>query len=242
MLSHKYQLNISGLTVDVVRKSIKNLHLGVYPPAGRIRIAVPDKVTDEAIRLAIIDKLPWIKRKINQFELQPRQSKREMVNGESHYFLGQRYRLFIVESQHKNKVVIRNNSFIDLYVRPDANLSTREKVLHDWYRDNLKTLVKPLLEKWQLKLGVEVNEYGIKKMKTKWGSCNIKAKRIWLNLELAKKPPQCLEYVIVHELVHLLERLHNDRFTALMDTYLPNWRQYCQILTIEPLGHCDWGE
>ncbi len=242
MISNKYQLNISGFTVDVVHKSIKNLHIGVYPPSGRVRIAVPNKVTDEAIRLAIIDKLPWIKRKINQFELQPRQSKRELINGESHYFLGQRYRLFIVESNHKNKVLIRNNSFIDLYVKPDTNLSKREKVLSDWYRNNLKNLVKPLLEKWQPKLGVAVNDWGIKKMKTKWGSCNIKAKRIWLNLELAKKPPQCLEYVIVHELVHLLERLHSGRFNALMDMYLPNWRQYRKTLTTEPMGHCDWVE
>ena len=150
MISNKYQLNISGFTVDVVHKSIKNLHIGVYPPSGRVRIAVPNKVTDEAIRLAIIDKLPWIKRKINQFELQPRQSKRELINGESHYFLGQRYRLFIVESNHKNKVLIRNNSFIDLYVKPDTNLSKREKVLSDWYRYEAFLINAPIHEQLRI--------------------------------------------------------------------------------------------
>ena len=162
-----------------------------------------------------------------------------MVRGESHYFLGQRYRLRVIEHHAAGKVVLRNAS-IDLYVRPETSADQREQVLHRWYRKQLKALVPPLLEKWQLVLGVDVADWGIKKMKTKWGACTIDARRIWINLELAKKPVQCLEYIIVHELVHLLERHHCDRFTAYMDQFLPPWRRYRTELNLSPLSHDTW--
>lgn len=236
----KHQITINGLTVEVVRKAIKNLHLGVYPPNGRVRVAAPLAVSDDAVRLAVIGKLGWIKRQQAKFEAQARQSQREMVNGESHYFMGRRYRLRIVEHKGAGQVILRNKAVIDLHVRLDATIEEREEILLQWHRKELKALVPSLLEKWQPVVGVHAASWGVKKMKTKWGSCNIDARRIWLNLELAKKPILCLEYIIVHELVHLVERHHNVRFAALMDAHIPQWRQYRAMLSTMPLGHENW--
>lgn len=217
-------ITVSGLTVEVVRKPIKNLHLGVYPPQGRVRVAAPLAVDDEAVRLAVVGKLGWIKRQRAKFQAQPRQSQRRMVSGESHYFLGRRYRLRVHKTTGALRIALRGTATMDLFVRHDTTAERREQVLQDFYRAELKRLLPELLEKWQPKLGVEVRAWGIKRMKTKWGTCNIEAQRIWLNLELAKKPVQCLEYILVHELAHLHERHHNERFTGLLDLHLPQWR------------------
>ncbi|MBS7690745.1 M48 family metallopeptidase [Pseudomonas lalucatii] len=217
-------ITVSGLSVEIVRKNIKNLHLGVYPPQGRVRVAAPLAVDDEAVRLAVVGKLGWIKRQRARFQAQPRQSQRRMVSGESHYFLGRRYRLRVHQTTGALRIALRGKASMDLFVRPDTTVERREQVLQDFYRAELKRLVPELLEKWQPKLGVEARAWGIKRMKTKWGTCNIEARRIWLNLELAKKPVQCLEYILVHELAHLHERHHNDRFTSLLDQHLPQWR------------------
>jgi len=240
MSTETSRVTVGGLTVEVVRKSIKNLHLGVYPPHGRVRVAAPLTVDDDAVRLAVIGKLGWIKRRQAQFAAQPRQSRREMVSGESHYVLGRRYRLRVHEHAGPARVALRGNRFIDLYVRPETTAAQREAVLQRWYRARLKALIPPLLEKWQQVLGVQVADWGIKRMKTKWGSCNIEARRIWLNLELAKKPERCLEYIVAHELAHLRERRHDERFIALMDHYVPNWRELRDELNHLPLGHEDW--
>lgn len=240
MTTETRHLTVSGIKVEVVRKDIKNLHLGVYPPHGRVRVAAPLVVSDEAVRLAVIDKLGWIKRQRAQFAEQPRQTQREMVNGESHYFLGQRYRLRVHEQDGPAKVAVRGIASLDLFVRPGASAEQREAVLLHWYREQLKAMIPPLLEKWQLILGVQASHWGIKKMKTKWGSCNPTAKRLWFNLELAKKPVMCLEYIVVHELVHLLERKHTERFTALMDGFLLHWRVYREMLNSGVLGHEVW--
>ena len=234
------QIEVGALSVEVVRKDIKNLHLGVYPPHGRVRVAAPLVVNDEAVRLAVIDKLGWIKRQKARFAEQPRQSQREMVNGESHYFLGQRYRLRVHEHEAPARVAVRGIASLDLFVRPGASAEQREAVLLHWYREQLKALIPPLLEKWQAILGVQARAWGIKKMKTKWGSCNPTAKRLWFNLELAKKPMQCLEYIVVHELVHLLERNHSVRFAALMDELLPTWHHSRTTLNGGMLAHEAW--
>lgn len=226
--------------MEIVRKDIKNLHLGVYPPHGRVRVAAPLVVSDEAVRLAVIDKLAWIKRQKNRFAEQSRQSQREMVNGESHYFQGRRYRLRVHIQEGPARVALRGITSLDLFVRPGASAEQREAVLLRWYREQLKVLIPPLLEKWQSVLGVEVAHWGIRKMKTKWGSCNVEARRIWLNLELAKKSTQCLEYIVVHEMTHLLERRHNERFMALIDQAMPNWRGLREELNFAPLGHENW--
>ena len=233
-------IRIGTLSVEVVRKDIKNLHLGVYPPNGRVRVAAPLVVDDDAVRLAVIEKLGWIKRQQAKFAEQPRQSQREMVNGESHYFLGKRFRLRVHEHEATSRVAIRGIASLDLFVRAGTDAAQREKVLLRWYREQLKALVPPLIQKWQPLIGVQASEWGIKKMKTKCGSCNINTERIWLNLELAKKPVQCLEYIVVHELVHLLERNHTERFSALMDSFLPNWRTCRESLNHGILGYEVW--
>jgi predicted metal-dependent hydrolase len=164
-----------------------------------------------------------------------------MVTGESHYFLGQRYRLNVIEHKGAGKVILRNKTAADLYVRPGSDAARREKILQQWYREQLKTLIPSLLEKWKRVAGVQVTHWGIKKMKTKWGGCNIEDRRIWLNLELAKKPVRHIEYILVHELVHLRERHHNDRFTAIMTQLMPKWQHYKAELNRMPLGHGEWG-
>jgi predicted metal-dependent hydrolase len=240
MNTESRDITINGLPVSIVRKAIKNLHLGVYPPHGRVRVAVPLAVTDEGVRLAVVGKFGWIKRQRAKFKAQPRQSAREMVRGESHYFLGTRYRLRVIEQGGASKVVLRNRSAMDLHVRPGTSAEQRERVLHQWYRQQLKELIPPLVEKWQSAIGVEVADWGIKKMKTKWGTCSVEAGRIWLNLELAKKPVQCLEYIVLHELVHLIERHHNDHFISIMDKHLPQWRLHRQELNAAPLAQEVW--
>ncbi len=237
----RYYTDIRGISVEVVRKDIKNLHIGVYPPSGRVRVAAPLAFDDTTVRMAVISRLGWIRRKQEAFTKQDRQSRREFVTGESHYFAGKRYRLDVVEQECPPKVWLLNNTKIGLSVRPGSDRDTREAVVHRWYRQYLRSQFPSLLEKWEAKLGVSVNEVRIKKMKTLWGSCNIEAKRIWLNLELAKKPESCLVYVFVHEMVHLLERAHNDRFRELMDAHLPQWRIYRDELNCAPLAHDDWG-
>jgi predicted metal-dependent hydrolase len=235
-----HRIDVNGLAVDVVRKNIKNLHLGVYPPNGRVRVAVPMRVNDDAVRLAVISKLGWIKRQQTKFEVQERESLREYVSGESHYVQGNRYLLNVIEQDGTSHVAIRNKKWLDLYVRPNSTRAQRERVMTAWYRERLRESIPLLIAKWEKKIGVHAEEWGIKKMKTKWGTCNIEERRIWLNLELAKKSEHCLEYVIVHELVHLLERLHNDRFLTLMNKFMSNWKQYRDELNRMPLSHAEW--
>lgn len=240
MTTDNHNITVSGLSVEVVRKNIKNLHLGVYPPLGRVRVAAPLAVSDDAVRLAVVGKLGWIKRQRAKFQAQPRQSQRRMVSGESHYFMGQRYRLRVVEGSTPMRVALRGKAGLDLFVRPETSTERREELLQAFYRSELKNLIPTLLDKWQPILGVEANAWGIKKMKTKWGTCNIAARRVWLNLELAKKPIQCLEYILVHELLHLIERHHNDRFRGLMDQYLPQWQTHRDELNRSLLAEERW--
>lgn len=241
MSTEKHQITVNGLVVDVVRKNIKNLHLAVYPPIGRVRVAAPLQVNDEAVRLFTISRLPWIRRQQAKFEGQERQSAREFVSGESHYYQGHRYLLNVIYHQGPLAVVMRNNKTMDLFVRPDSDASERERILNTWYRRRLKEEIAPMIAKWEAIIGVKVAAWGVKQMKTKWGTCNIEAHRIWLNLELIKKPVHCLEYIIVHEMIHLLERRHNERFIAHMNSFMPLWLHYREELNRAPLGHESWG-
>lgn len=236
----RYHMDIRGISVEVTRKDIKNFYIGVHPSDGRVRVSAPLHFDADAIQLAVISRIGWIRRQRAAFAKQERQSQREFVTGESHYFAGRRYRLDVVEQDAPPRVWLLNNTKIRVCVRPGADRKTREAVMQRWYREQLRSQFPSLLEKWEPKLGVSVNEVRIKKMKTLWGSCNIKAKRIWLNLELAKKPEPCLVYILVHEMVHLLERDHNDRFHALMDDFLPQWRTYRDELNRVPLAHENW--
>ncbi len=234
-----FEVTIAGIELTVNRKAINNIHLSVLPPNGAVRLSVPAATSEQAIRLAVINKLSWIKQQQADFARQRRQSVREMVSGESHYLWGQRYLLRVVDVPGKHHVVVKSNC-IELGVASKTTTENRLKLLNEFYRSEIKATLSNLLPFWQEKLVVEANALGIKKMKTKWGSCNSADKRIWLNLELAKKPLECLEFILVHELTHLLERNHNDRFRALMDEHLPDWRERRSLLNSLPLAYEDW--
>jgi len=238
--TERHIIEIRGVPVEIVRKDIKNLHVGVYPPDGRVRVAAPVSFDDDTVRLAVISRLGWIRRQQGTFKQQVRQSEREFVTGESHYFQGQRYRLDVVLDEGPASVTLPNNSTMVLRVRPESTRDEREAVLQRWYRKQLRKQIPSLRAKWEPAVGVTVTEVRIKKMKTLWGSCNAGAGRIWLNLELAKKPASCLEYILVHEMVHLLERHHNDRFRDLMDSLMPTWRLHREELNRAPLAHEEW--
>lgn len=233
------QITVSNIKIDVEKKAIKNLHLGVYPPNGRVRIAAPLKVNDESIRLFAISKLSWIKKQQRSFASQERETEREFISGESHYFNGRRYLMNIIPTLGKATVVLRHK-YIDLYVKPGSNRKYKASVIAQFYRNYLNEQIPPLIVKWEKKMKVKVREYGIKQMKTKWGTCNIEAKRIWVNLELAKKSVSCLEYIVVHEMVHLLERHHNDNFIFYMDEFLSHWRLLKNELNKSPVSHSEW--
>lgn len=235
-----HQIEIGDLTIDVVQKDIKNMHLSVYPPNGRVRIAVPLNIDDEAVRLFVISKLSWIKQNQRKFEKQDRQSPRAFAERESHYFQGTRYLLRIKEHNAPPKVEIKTKTHIDLYIRPDTTTEQQQSILNAWYRKQLKHKIPAIIAKWEKIIGVTVGDWGVKQMKTKWGTCNIEKKRIWINLELAKKPTNCLEYIIVHEMIHLLERHHNDRFLAYIDKFIPQWRLYKEELNRLPVSHGEW--
>lgn len=239
-MTDPHQIEVSGIAVEVHRKNIKNLHVGVYPPSGRVRVAAPLRLGDEAIRLAVISRLRWIRGKRMAFQKQDRQSRREFVTGESHYVEGRRYRLTVTEHQAPPSVQLDGHSRLAMRLRPGTDREQREALLERWYRQRLRHRLTPLVSKWATKAGVVIPEIRIRKMKTRWGSCNAEARRIWLNLELAKKPHTCLEYILVHELVHLFEQYHNKRFRERMDALMPTWRLHCEELNRAPLAHETW--
>ena len=233
------QLTLGNIIVDVVQKDIKNLHLSVYPPNGKVRIAAPLRMKSDTIRIYAISKLAWIKKQQKKLAGQQRESPREYLTRESHYFLGKRYLLKVVEKNAVPKVELGHKQIL-LFVRPDVNKNKRQETLEKWYRERLKEIGQQHIYKWGKIMKVAPNEFAIRKMKTKWGTCNIEKKRIWLNLELAKKPEHCIEYIIVHEMTHLLERHHNEKFIAYMDLHLPNWRHIKSELNKLPVSHVDW--
>lgn len=233
------RLHIGRIEMQLNRKAIKHLHVSVLPPDGRVRVSAPESMTDTAIRMAVISRMPWIKRQIRDFQDQPRQSPREMVTGESHYLWGRNYRLNVEEGFSRHEVRVGGGR-IQLYVKTGTTADSRARLLTEYYRQVLKLRIADLLKYWQTRIDLRPEAWGVMRMKTRWGSCNTERKRILLNLELAKKPPECLEYILVHELVHLLERNHNERFRSLMDRYLPDWRERRDLLNRMPLAHDLW--
>lgn len=232
-------LTIRGISVDVVYKDIKNLHIGVYPPLGRVRVAAPHRLDEEEIRLAVIQRLPWIKRQRERLRGAARQSQREMVTGESHYVWGTRHRLQVIEREGRPKVEVQGSRLV-MEVPPRTDPDVRRHLLENWQRRQLRARIPALIAQWEPAIGRTVAQWQIRRMKTKWGSCNSDARRVWLNLELAKKHPLCLEYILVHEMTHLLERKHGERFTKLMDGFLPDWRSRRDELNGAPLAHEEW--
>ena len=235
-------LKIAEIDVEIVRKDIKNIHFGVYPPHGRVRVAVPVNVNDEAARIAVISKLGWIRRQIRVFQNQERQSEREYISRESHYYLGKRYLLSIEEGKEKQGITIHKSKGMILSVRPGSTTEKKEKILTEWYRSELKKIVMASIKKWEAILGVTVNAFVIRKMKTRWGSCNPKTGRILINLEMIKKPEHCIDYIVLHEMVHLIEKRHNDRFCDILTRHMPRWQMYRNELNAAPLGHDEWKE
>ena len=233
------KIMLDDICVDVVQKDIRNLHLSVYPPSGMVRISAPLRMDLETIRTFAISRLHWIKKQQSKIRSQERETQREFINRESHYYMGKRYLLKVMEHNALPKVEFMHD-IIEMYIRPNTSGEKREAILDEWYRQRLKDIIPSLIAQYEKTMKVQLSEFGIKKMKTRWGTCNIQANRIWLNLELAKKPKECVEYVVVHEMVHMLERQHNERFIALIDKYLPKWRFYKEELNRRPLRHENW--
>jgi predicted metal-dependent hydrolase len=228
------KLRLGDVVIEVEKKNIKNIYLRVYPPSGRVRISAPLQVDMDTVRGFARSKLQWIKRQQAKFQSQDSEASGEFPAREGHYYKGQPYLLKVMEVDAVPKIELTPDALI-LYVRPDTPMEKRQAILEEWYRTQMKMILPAIIEKWEAKLNVKVKQFGIKKMKSKWGSCNIRAQRIWLNLELIKKPPECLEYVVVHEMVHLLERNHNKRFYAIMDQCLPQWRLFKDELNRLPI-------
>lgn len=232
-------LELGGIRIAVVRKAIRNLHLSVYPPDGTVRIAAPAWMEVEAIRLFAIKKLGWIKRQQKKLREQEREPPREYIDRESHYAWGRRYLLEVIERDVAPVVLVKHRK-LQLRVRPGTDQERREAIVHQWYRDQIRDVTPALLAKWEPLVGRKVKGVYIQRMRTKWGSCNPVARTIRLNTELAKKPPDCLEYVVLHELAHLREPTHNDRFKALMDRLMPNWRDRRDALNRLPVTAERW--
>ncbi|MFA5510377.1 MAG: M48 family metallopeptidase [Candidatus Cloacimonetes bacterium] len=218
------QITIADYKIDIVRKRIKNLNLSVFPNTGRIRLSAPIHLDDESIRQYITSKLAWIQKHLTQAQPVQQPPPQEYIIGTSIYLEGKRYLLNIIPNSNINRILLRDDGYIDLFTKSHTSANQRALLIKEWHRARLRARIEPLIAKWQEIIGVQAKQWAIKQMKTRWGTCNISAKRIWINLELAKKPDESLEYIIVHELMHLLERQHNARFKALMDQYLPDWR------------------
>lgn len=233
------QLDLGGIPVDVLFKDIKNVHLSVYPPTGRVRISAPERMNLDTIRIFAISKLDWIKRQQKRLQGQERETPREYLDRESHYLWGKRYLLRVVEMDVAPGVQL-NHGMILLQVRSRTSAEKKQAIISQFYREQIRAVVPPLLAKWASVIGVDVERFYVQQMRTKWGSCNPRAHAIRLNTELARKPKYCLEYILVHEMAHILVRHHNDRFTALMDKFMPQWQHYREELNRFPVSHRTW--
>lgn len=233
------QLKFGEITVDVLFKDIKNVHLSVYPPYGRVHISAPLHMNINTIRSFAISKLSWIRQQQKKISEQERETPREYLERESHYVWGNRYLLEMIESNKAPFIELRHRTML-LHVRNKDDFAQKQSVIEEWYRMQLKKLAYPIIAKWEPILGVKIEKVFVQKMKTKWGGCNPIGKHIRLNTDLAKKPPECLEYVIVHEMIHILEPTHNTRFTALVEQFIPKWLSYREQLNRLPVSHAEW--
>jgi len=231
-------VQIAGLHIELVRKNIRSLRLTVYAPDGRIRVAAPLRTPDAAIHDFVVTRRAWIQKHQQKFEGRARPAAPTYESGETHFYQGRPYLLQVHAAPGAARVALRDEAYLDMYTPADSPREVREKALNSWYRARLKEQLPALIARWEQVVGVRVNDWAVKQMKTRWGTCNIGAKRIWLNLELIKHPTPCLEYVVAHELVHLHERLHNARFWGLMDQFMPDWRAPQQLLKSTHLQPC----
>jgi predicted metal-dependent hydrolase len=232
-------IDLGDIRIEIQRKNNKHAHLYVYPPEGRVHISAPMHMGVDALRAFAISQLSWIKAQQRQMCSQPREPEREYLNRESHQVWGRRYLLKIIEEDATPAVELRHSTLV-LQVRPGSDEARRETLLESWYREQLRAKLPGLLGKWQPLMGVSARCILVQRMKTRWGGCNPTTGNVRLNTELAKKPPECLEYILVHELAHLIEPTHNARFLALMDRFMPHWRQIKDELNRLPVRHEQW--
>lgn len=233
------QLVLGTLRADVVRKDIKHVHLSVYPPDGRVRISAPLNMALDTIRVYAVTKLEWIKSQQRKLRAQVREPVREYLDRESHYLWGKRYLLKNVVTDSAASVKLTHSN-IELHTRPGTDIEKKREILDSWYRDQIRAEIPALLKRWEPVLGVSAKRVLVQRMRTKWGSCSPTSGNIRLNTDLARKPPVCLEYIVVHELVHLLEPTHNLRFQTIMDSAMPFWRDIRHQLNLLPVRHEDW--
>jgi predicted metal-dependent hydrolase len=232
-------LKLGELTIDVVRKDIKHVHLSIHPPAGRVRIAAPRRLSEDAIRAFAIGKIRWIRTQQAKLLEQARETPREYLNRETHYVWGQRRLLQVIEVDEPPSVEVRPGKLL-LKMRRGSSVERRAAVLEAWYRDQLREALPPLMKRWAKRLDVQPAGVFLQRMRTRWGSCSPSRSTIRLNTELAKKPRECLEYILVHELLHFLEPTHNARFVNHMDRALPGWRERRELLNRLPVRHEHW--
>ena len=230
------QIVVSNISVEAIRKNIKNMHLAVLPPDGRVRVSAPTQLTDEAITMFVRTKLGWIKKQQEKFQQQLRQSERQYVSGETLYVWGKQYFLQVEYSYKGNALTFSGDKAI-LTVRKESSPKQRGSFVNEWYRSLLKQEVAKYLPKWEKTTGLYCSSWQSKYMTTKWGTCNPTSKKIWLNVQLAKKPIECLEYVILHELAHLKVHNHGPEFTAILDQYMPYWRDHRRRLNDSTLDY-----
>jgi len=230
---------IEDIKIEVEQKNIKNINLRIYPPDGKVKITAPKRLHIDTIAEFARSKLDWIRKKQEKFNNRPQKIKLNYVSNEVHYFLGKKYLLKVLVHNSPPRVILGEKEIL-MFIRTNTTLEKRKNIMDAWFRSQLKSLLPTLIKEWGEKIRVKADACRIRKMHTRWGSCNITKKRIWLNLELAKKPLECLEYVIVHELVHLLERKHNSVFRSHMDRFLPDWRNRKDLLNHFPNKHPDW--
>lgn len=228
------ELTIANLHIHVVRKNIKNVHIAIYPPDGHVRVSAPTNTPDEAIHAAVIARLGWVRRQIKTHSDAPRETPREIVSGESHYYAGRRYRLQVEPGHGPTCVTVKNKATLLLTTSPRATQTTKTEALNSFYRNELRTIINELLDTWVEKMGVAPVHCRIRSMRTRWGSLSHNTRTITLNLELAKQPRASIEYVLVHELAHLIDRTHSKTFQAVMDKHLPDWRNRRQALNSAP--------
>jgi predicted metal-dependent hydrolase len=233
------QIKLGDIAVDVVLKDIKNVHLSVYPPTGRVRIAAPSRMKMDTIRIFAISKLDWIRKQQEKLRGQPRETPRLYSERESHYVWGKRYLLTVIENDQAPFVELKHSRMI-LHVRPATDALKKQAIVDEWYREQIKRALPPLIAKWESLMGVKVERFFVQRMKTKWGSRSPNTHSIRINTDLAKKPREYLEYVVVHEMAHLLESKHNARFVTLMDKFMPRWQFYRDQLNRLPVSHEDW--
>jgi predicted metal-dependent hydrolase len=232
-------IQFGDISILVHRKDIKNVHLSVHPPDGRVTLAAPLATRLDVARAYAISKLGWIREQRRKLASQTRETPRRYITRESHYLWGRRHLLEVIERNEKPSVAA-DHKRITLTVRPGSSESKRAEVMHEWHKSLLHQAVPPLIRKWEKRLGVSVHGYFLQRMKTKWGGCNHRAGHIRLNTELVKKPKELLEYVIVHEMAHLIEPTHSERFVAIIDKHYPTWREARAELNELPLAAENW--